>query len=308
MCRSRAYTRAVSSGLVGAFQQHVKNPAARACPPEELERRLRELLDACRAARPGIAVPDDAFARHLAEHLPEDGDLGDALARMQGPDLYLACGCAAGDPAALAAFDADVLRQVVPVLRRMRLGDAQVDEVVQVLRTKLLVAGEGERGPLLATYAGRGALVGWVRTAARRAALSLRRNMDEQVQGGEAEGRGLARLPIPGDVELDYIKGRYQVEFKQAVEDAIAALDAEQVRLLRLHYTDRLSIDRVAALLGVHRATAARRIRAASDAVRDEARRLLHERLRLSAGELDSLAGLVQSQLHLSLDRLLGAP
>jgi RNA polymerase sigma-70 factor (ECF subfamily) len=69
-----------------------------------------------------------------------------------------------------------------------------------------------------------------------------------------------------------------------------------------------LGIDRIGALLNVHRATAARWIRAASDAVRGETRRLLHERLGLKASELDSLAGLVRSQIHLSLGRLLQTP
>jgi RNA polymerase sigma-70 factor (ECF subfamily) len=300
----------VPAPLAEVFQQHARNQDARRSAAQELERRLRELLDACRAAWPGLDVAEIAFVRRLAELLPEQGDLESCLARMHGPDLYLACGCAAGDPAALAAFDGGVLRQVVPALQRMGLPASQIDEVLQVLRAKLLVTDEHGRGSSIASYAGRGALVGWVRTAARRTALSLRRNMDEQiggVGGGEA-ARGLERLPLPADMELDYIKGRYQAEFKQAVEDAIATLDAEQLKILRLHYTEGLSIDRIGALLNVHRATAARWIRAAADAVRDETRRLLHERLRLSAGELDSLAVLVQSQLHLSLARLLGAP
>lgn len=156
----------------------------------------------------------------------------------------------------------------------------------------------------MASYAGRGPLVGWVRTAARRTALSLRRNKDEQI-GGAGDDLGLKRIPISANAELDYLRNQYQAEFKRAVEDAIATLDAEQLRVLRLHYHDELSIDRIGALLGVHRATAARWIRAASDAVRDEARRLLHARLGLSATELNSPAGLVQSQLHLSLGRLL---
>ena len=66
-----------------------------------------------------------------------------------------------------------------------------------------------------------------------------------------------------------------------------------------------LSIDEIGAALHIHRATAARWIRAASEAVREETRRRLHERLRLTASELDSLVGLVRSQLHLSLARLL---
>jgi RNA polymerase sigma-70 factor (ECF subfamily) len=299
----------MSAPLAEVFQQHARNQDARRSAAPELERRLREILEACRAAWPGLDVAEDAFVRRLAEILPEQGDLESGLARMHCPDIYLACCCAAGDRAALAAFDGSVLRQAAPALQRMGLSASQIDEVLQVLRAKLLVAGEHGRGSAIASYAGRGALVGWVRTAARRTALSLRRNMDEQIGGGGGEdARGLERLPLPADMELDYIKGRYQAEFKQAVEDAIATLDAEQLKLLRLHYTEGLSIDRIGMLLNVHRATAARWIRAAADAVRDKTRRLLHERLRLSAGELDSLAVLVQSQLHLSLARLLGAP
>lgn len=293
-------------GLAEVFQRSARNPEAGLAPPD-LERRLQAILDACRQAWPGLGVPEHAFVRHLAENLPEDGDLDGRVARTQCPDLYLACGCVAQDPVALAAFDGRILSQTVPVLQRMGLSASQIDEVVQILRAKLLVGDERGRSPLMASYAGRGPLVGWVRTAARRTALSLRRNKDEQIGGTDGD-RDVKRIAVPVDAELEYLKNRYQAEFKRAVEDAIAALDAGQLRVLRLHYHDELSIDRIGALLGVHRATAARWIRAASDAVRDETRRLLHARLGLSTAELDSLAGLVQSQLHLSLGRLLPSP
>lgn len=293
--------------LAEVFQQYARTPDARWHLSPELERRLHELLDACRAVWPGLDVPADAFVRALAEHLPEDGDLDSRLSRMHCPDLYLAFACAGRDPAALAAFDRGVLGQVAPALRRMGLSASQIEEVIQVVRAKLLVPDQRGHPPLIATYAGRGALVGWVRTAARRAAMSMRRDRDEQVNdtGGAEKGPGVEGIPLSADVELDYIKKRYQVEFKQAVEDAIATLDAEQMRVLRFHYTDGLSIDRIGPLLSVHRATAARWIRAATDTVRAETRRLLHERLGLSPSELDSLADLVQSQLHLSSNLLL---
>lgn len=293
-------------GLAEVFLESARNPGARLAAAD-LERRLHDILEACRAAWPGLAVADHAFVRHLAANLPHDGDLDSCLSRIQCPDLYLACGCVAQDPAALAAFDGTILSQTVSVLQRMRLSESQIDEVLQVLRAKLLVSSERERSPLLASYAGRGPLVGWVRTAARRTALSLRRNKDDQIADDNGD-HDLKRLAVAADAELDYLRSRYQAEFKQAVEGAIATLDAEQLRVLRLHFHDGLSIDRIGALLGVHRATAARWIRATSDAVRSETRRLLHARLGLSPAELDSLAGLVQSQLHLSLGRLLPSP
>src|SRR5688572_30340522 len=101
----------VSWALAEIFQNHASNPSVGKCPPTDLERRLREILDACRAAWPGLEVPEDAFVRHLAENLPDEGDLDSCLSRMHCSDLYLACGCAAGDPAALAAFDGRVLNR-----------------------------------------------------------------------------------------------------------------------------------------------------------------------------------------------------
>jgi RNA polymerase sigma-70 factor (ECF subfamily) len=297
----------MSSSLSAVFQSHAKNPAVSRWDPQALELRLREILETCRATWPGLDLPEDAFIHHLAENLPEEGDPARCLTQMHCSDLYLACGCAQGLPAAIAVLDSATLGQVPPVLRRMGLAADRIDEVLQVVRIKLLI-GNGQRDrPSIASYAGRGSLVGWVRIAARRTAISMGRNKDEQLPSDEERG-GLDRIVLPSDIELEYLKTRYQSEFKRAIEDALGILDAKPLNILRFHYVDGLSIDRLGALLQVHRATAARWIHAAADAVRIEVRRLLHERLGLSAGAIDSLAGLVQSQLHVSFSRLLKAP
>jgi RNA polymerase sigma-70 factor (ECF subfamily) len=301
-----AYNRSMSTSLA-VFREHVKNLDADQWTAPELERRLHEILHDCRAAWPGIELPEHVFIRHLAENVPDKGNLDDCLSRTYCSDLYLACGCAEGLPAAIAIFDSKILGEVPPVLRRMGLSTDRIDEVLQVVRTKLLIADEQRARPAIASYAGRGSLVGWVRIAARRAAVSMARNKDEQHRGNEQHNQ-LERIALPSDVEIDYLKTRYQSEFKRAVEDALGSLDARQLNILRFHYVDGLSIDRIGVLLQVHRATAARWIHAAADAVRTESRRLLRERLGLSAGEIDSLAGLVLSQLHVSIGRLLETP
>jgi RNA polymerase sigma-70 factor (ECF subfamily) len=304
--QSMGYDTGMSMSLAAIFREHVKNPDVHQCPPLELERRLHEILHGCRAAWPGIELPQHVFIRHLAENVPPQGNLDDCLARMHCTDLHLACGCAEGLPAAIAVFDSEIRSEVPPVLRRMGLATDQIDEVLQVVRTKLLIA-DGQRArPAIASYAGRGSLVGWVRIAARRAAISMGRNKDEQCRS-DKEG-DLERIALPSDLQVEYLKTRYQGEFKQAVEDALGILDAKHLNMLRFHYVDGLNIDRIGALLQVHRATAARWIRGAADAVRTEVQRLLRERLGLSAGEIDSLAGLVQSQLHVSISRLLKTP
>jgi RNA polymerase sigma-70 factor (ECF subfamily) len=177
-----------------------------------------------------------------------------------------------------------------------------VDEVRQQLRHKLLVAEPGER-PRIADYAGRGPLQAWVRVAATRAALDLMR------AGGARAGADLEPDDLAsgsGDSpEVDYLKERYRPQFKEAFQEALRGLDSEQRNVLRLHVVEGLNIDEIGALFKVHRSTVARWIAAARQKVLDDARRRLRAELGLTAGEFDSLAGVVRSQLDLSVAKIL---
>ena len=75
--------------------------------------------------------------------------------------------------------------------------------------------------------------------------------------------------------------------------------------MLRQHTLDRLAIDQLAALHGIHRATAARWVEAARQAVIAGTRRALTQRMRLSKDELASIIRLIQSQLDISLPDVL---
>jgi RNA polymerase sigma-70 factor (ECF subfamily) len=77
--------------------------------------------------------------------------------------------------------------------------------------------------------------------------------------------------------------------------------------VLRMSFVDEVSIDEIAAVYAVHRATAARWIQRACDNVFAATRELLAERLALSSTELDRMTALVQSQLEVSLSQLLPA-
>jgi RNA polymerase sigma-70 factor (ECF subfamily) len=75
--------------------------------------------------------------------------------------------------------------------------------------------------------------------------------------------------------------------------------------VLRLHVVEGLNIDEIGALFKVHRSTVARWIAAARTQVLTDARKQLRAELGLSAGEFDSLAGVVRSQLDLSVAGIL---
>jgi RNA polymerase sigma-70 factor (ECF subfamily) len=256
----------------------------------------QQVIDRARAGWPELDLDDAGFVAHVERTL----DGGDPAA-LHAADLWLAYGCAIGNDEALAAFDREVLSQVGLLLGRMQPTPQLIDEVRQQLRHKLLVAEPGAL-PRIAEYAGRGPLVAWVRVAAVRTALDVLRAGGAR-SGGEVEPDDLA-----GDgasPELDYVKERYRPQFKAAFQEALRGLDSEQRNVLRLHVVEGLNIDEIGALFKVHRSTVARWIAGARQQVLSGARDRLRVELGLSAGEFDSLAGVVRSQLDLSVAKIL---
>jgi RNA polymerase sigma-70 factor (ECF subfamily) len=257
---------------------------------------LRRLYEEGQRAWPELSLSPETFVRHLAA----GGTAADGLLRVRAADLYLACACATRVPGAVDAFERAHLRHLAGFLARMGPSPAFVDEVRQVLREKLFVSREGA-APKVAEYDGRGALPSWVRVIALRVAIDLRRQDDLVEDPEDATSDDSATA----DPELGYVKRRYRKAFNDAFRRAAASLAAEQVELLRLHFVDGLTLDQLATKLGVHRTTVARRIAAAREAIADEARRLLRAELGASEAELESLAGVMQSQIELSLPGLL---
>src|SRR5262245_10912398 len=108
------------------------------------------------------------FARHV---LSRSGPAGpSASGGLNAEDLYLACCCARGEPAALEAFDRTVLDGVAAFVAHIDPSPSFADEVRQLLRTRLLLPAEGAP-PRIGEYAGAGTLRGWVRVIAVRTAL-----------------------------------------------------------------------------------------------------------------------------------------
>ncbi len=79
----------------------------------------------------------------------------------------------------------------------------------------------------------------------------------------------------------------------------------EERNVLRDHYAQGLGIDQIAAIHGIHRATAARRLATAREAILRETRQLLMQRLKVSRAELESVVRLIESQMHVTMERIL---
>jgi RNA polymerase sigma-70 factor (ECF subfamily) len=253
---------------------------------------MSEAYDRGRAAWPDVSLDEAAFDAHFAA-LGADGEHAD--------DVYLACACASGEPAALAAFDLHFLTAVPHFIARIDPSPTLADELKQILREHLLMASAGAR-PRIAEYSGRGSLGGWLRVIAVRRVHRLRRHRVDDSPSDEAVVAQLvATTPTP---EIALLRARYGAQMADAIKSAIAAMPARDRTLLKLHALDGLTIDELCGFYDVHRATVARWIARLRQQLFDEAAGTIRKLLGLDTAEADSLCRALGSQLDVSLGGL----
>src|SRR5215813_8887909 len=72
--------------------------------PDEIGPLLAGRIARATRVWPNVTIAEDEFVRAIAGRLAADAPAR-SLGAMQTDDLYLACGCATGDPGALAGFE-----------------------------------------------------------------------------------------------------------------------------------------------------------------------------------------------------------
>jgi RNA polymerase sigma-70 factor (ECF subfamily) len=212
-------------------------------------------------------------------------------------DMDLARACERGDAAALASFE----RDIAPVVERALASFADRREVMQMLREQMFV--RTPRG--IAAYDGRAPLATWLRVCATRIAL---REQDRERRISPTDDEQLDQL-APGvpDPQLDYLKRVYGASFRAAFADAVASLVPRDRNLLRLAVLDGLGIDQLAAIFHVHRATAARQLKAARATLVAATRDRMRVALAISESELDSIMRMIHSMVDITLGQVLRA-
>jgi RNA polymerase sigma-70 factor (ECF subfamily) len=269
---------------------------------KDLDEIAADLVARGQSAWPRVKIEPEAFLEHVGRCLAGAAAPPSALDELDAADLWLAFGAARRNKVAVDEVARRIQAVVEVALSRMQDKIAP-DDVAQVLRERLLV-GKNGRAKIL-DYSGRGRLAGWLRIAAVRAAISMQRRGDANAVPVTRETL-LAGAGSSEDPELDHFRKRYARDFRDAFAEALTLLSVEERNFLRLSIVDGLSIDEIGGMFRLHRATAARRLVRAREAVQRETTRILRERLAVGTTELRSIAALVRSQLDLSLERLFG--
>jgi RNA polymerase sigma-70 factor (ECF subfamily) len=261
---------------------------------------LEDLVAAGRRDHPELTVTERviAFVGERAVDLRPD-----ARAARAG-DLMLAGACAVADPVAIRMIRECHLPQVRPALVQLGIAPEQLAEIEHRVVIALVVAAGGAP-PGIAGYRGRGALRAYVRAVAINLALKMLTRGDE-ARAVPAEVEALA-LDAEPSAESSFLGADSRAVVKAAFEGAMARLSPRQRLLLRQHYLDGLTIDVLAELHGVHRATTARWLEGARRVLLRGMRRSFAETQGIDPARLDSLVDLVGSQLDLSMARLLGS-
>lgn len=270
---------------------------------------LSSWCDRAEAAFPGVRVERAAAVAWLAKRLEslareDDAAAAKAIDGEAGLELFLAAALALRAKGADAAFDARYFAPLGTRLGGVRLDAAGLDEAKQRAREKLLVpdaTGETKLG----SYAGQGKLGGLVRVVVTREAISVaratRREVPEEAGGGARAGDLAA-----WDPGIAALEGRARDAFKSAFEHAARAhLTSRERNLLRLHLLNGVTLDRLATMHGVHRATVVRWIAAAREKLLAETKKGVGNAIGLGGPELDSLMRAVESRLEASVERVL---
>ena len=260
------------------------------------EATLRSLCDRAAACWDELTVSDEALVELLARRgLCDADDAGLA-------ELVLAVGCLRGDAAAHRLVERHYFDVVPAALAHMKLSAAMVDDVAQVVREKLLIGG-GSRPPRIGQYAGEGKLRSLVHVVAVRTAISALRKQRREIP---VDGDELQDLPDPDrDPELAFLKHKYRAEFKASFHEVLAELSERERNLLRLHLLGGVTLDQLADMYSVHRATVVRWLAKARQRVFSDTRRRLSSKLKMSPDEFESLMQMIRSRLDVSISRVL---
>jgi len=212
------------------------------------------------------------------------------------PGIVLACALFHRVPQALTAFEHQVAPRVKAALKKLAAADSAVDEHLQATRMRLLAEDQGSR---LKRYRGVGSFEAFVITTAVRSLTDAHRGPQQKDTADEP----LSRLPAAVDLERQLMRTGQAQFFAAAFRESIGALTPRERALLKLNLVDGASIDELGPLYQVSRATVARWLASARQALQRGTLERLSQRTKLAGSELDGLMASLESGFDVSLRR-----
>ena len=227
-------------------------------PVTSLEQRIRAILQ-----KHLLRDEDDASPAVITEFVD----------KLQADDLCLIVACEQGNQ---RAWD-DLVERFSPTVRSAARGASSNEDAAEDLAQSIWAELHGLRRGVdgqptgkLAYYSGRGSLAGWLRAVVAQLAIDQHRKQSRLVQTEEDadfdrivqssdQHEWSGREPVVNP-EDETSRKLAAAEMQQALANALQQLAAEDRLLVKLYYFDGLRLKEAGAVLGVHEATASRRL------------------------------------------------
>lgn len=194
---------------------------------------------------------------------------------MQADDLCLILACERGDENAWNDLVERFTATVRSAARSASANEDAAEDLAQSIWAELYglrTREDGTRASKLAYYSGRGSLAGWLRAVISQLSVDTYRKLSKLVQAEEdTELERLARDAVVSETQTFTASGMQnpeqalsnrfaQTDLQAALTAAVRALEAEDRLLVKLYYFDNLRLREAGVVLGVHEATASRRL------------------------------------------------
>ena len=187
--------------------------------------------------------------------LPDSAQKAAFFHSLHLPELALAHACALGREVAwqrfLRLYRASLTQAAIAIIGSATLGRDLAESLYAELYGLRQV--DGVRQSPLASYSGRGSLLGWLRTTLAQRHIDHHRRTHRETPLDTLDSPAPEPGPAPIPVELAHLT--------HAVARTLQRLDAEDRFLLAAYFLDRHTLLQIARILHVHEATISRRLK-----------------------------------------------
>ena len=259
-----------------------------------------------------------AVNKYLLKHDPNTPreEISKFIDEMQADDLCLIIACERGDENAWNDLVERFTATVRSAARSASANEDAAEDLAQSIWAELYglrARKDGMPASKLAYYSGRGSLAGWLRAVVAQLAVDVFRKQSRLVQTEEdtdldrlaRDTNASDRLPgIPTPEES--MSNRFaQTDMQDALNKSVHEMPAEDRLLVKLYYFDNLRLREAGAILGVHEATASRRLTRIQTDLRKRVTKILIDERGWTQAETERSFAEVAQHMDTDLEALL---
>jgi RNA polymerase sigma-70 factor, ECF subfamily len=260
--------------------------------------------------------------KYLLRHDPNVSkqEVASFIDEMQADDLCLIIACESGTETAWNDLVERFSATVRSAARSASSNEDAAEDLAQSIWAELYGLRnrkDGKPASKLAYYSGRGSLAGWLRAVVAQLAVDTYRKQSRLVQAEEdvdldrlAREAPMAELQTAvaatGQNPEQVISTKFaEADMQNALQTAIKELSADDRLLVKLYYFDNLRLHEAGKVLGVHEATASRRLTKAHGELRKRVGEILMSERGWTRAETERSFSEVAQHLETDLEGLL---